>query len=121
MHSLARYDYRFPPELVARAPARPRDAARLLVYNRKTGATTLDIFKNLWKYLPPHSLIVLNDTKVIPARLTLQKPTGGLVRVLYLGHDGRYIRALADRRLTPLTPLILRGEFYCLIGMMRYV
>lgn len=110
MRSLARYDYRFPPELVARAPAHPRDTARLLVYNRKTNRVALDVFKNIGRHLPPRSLLVLNETKVIPARLTLQKPTGGLVRVLYLGHDRRHVRVLADRRLTPLTPLTLSGE-----------
>lgn len=93
------YDYRVPPSLVALAPVRPRDAARLLVYDRASGRTAADTFRNLVRHLPPRSVVVLNDTRVIPARLWAHKETGGRVQVFYLGHDGRSIHALSDAAL----------------------
>jgi S-adenosylmethionine:tRNA ribosyltransferase-isomerase len=98
---LDRYDYSFPKELIAQSPASPRDSAKLLVYDRASGETRHDTFHNLPTYIPKDSLLVLNQTKVIPARLTLMKSTGGKVRILYLETEkaGRTIRALADRPL----------------------
>lgn len=91
--------YDFPAALVASKPARPRDAARLLVNYGSDATVRFDVFRNINRYLPPRSLIVLNDTKVLPARFTLYKPTGGRVRLLYLEHDSKGVRVLADRRL----------------------
>lgn len=96
---LSKYDYKFPPEAVANKPAHPRDSAKLLVYDRKTKAVGLDTFKNLGKYLPPDSVLVLNDTKVLPARLPLKKETGGVVKILYLETIGRNIKALSPKKL----------------------
>ena len=86
MSSPVKFDYKFPPELIARAPAAPRDAARLLIYDRQTGRITWDSFRNLAEHLPPRSVVVLNETKVIPARLTLLNASGGKVKILYLGN-----------------------------------
>lgn len=97
--SLAPYDYDYPAALIAQKPAAPRDAARLLVYHRGSGRIVWDNFRNLAKHLPPRSLIILNDTKVLPARLTLKKATGGAVRFLYLATEGSLVRGLADRKL----------------------
>jgi S-adenosylmethionine:tRNA ribosyltransferase-isomerase len=97
----AEYDFRFPPELVAQKPASPRDSAKLLAYDRKTGETSWDIFRNLDKYLPPRSVLVLNETKVIPARLTLRKETGGRVKILFLERKAKSFLALADRSRAP--------------------
>lgn len=96
---LKRFSYTFPPECIAQAPASPRDSARLLIYDRKTKKTHIDTFLNLPLYVPRNAVIVLNNTKVIPARLTLIKKTGGTVRVLYISHTTRTIKVLADRRL----------------------
>jgi S-adenosylmethionine:tRNA ribosyltransferase-isomerase len=96
---LKRYDYSFPKELIAQKPASPRDSARLLVYDRRAHTSAYDTFKNIGKYLPKNSVLVLNQTKVIPARLTLTKPTGGKVRVLYIDNDKHHLRVLADRNL----------------------
>ncbi len=79
-----RYWYEFPAGLIAQHPARPRDAARLLVCDKTTGETRVDTFSHLAQYLPPKSVLVLNDTKVLPARLTLHKKTGGVVEALYV-------------------------------------
>ena len=94
---LKAYRYIVAPSLIATHPAKPRDSARLLVWNKKQGSVSVDTFRNLSNYLPPHTVLVFNNTKVLPARLTLKKDTGGLVRILYLSHDAKEIRCLADR------------------------
>ncbi len=94
---LAQYDYEHPESAVALAPASPRDSARLLVL-RPDGSESDDTFRNLLKYLPPKSVLVMNETKVIPARLEVSKPTGGKVRLLFVREAGaRKFYALADR------------------------
>lgn len=93
---LARYDYRFPKSLIALTPAAPRDSARLLIYRRGTRTPEFDTFSNLGQYLPPRSVIVFNRTKVIPARLTMTKPTGGMVRMLYVDHTATTVRMMTD-------------------------
>jgi S-adenosylmethionine:tRNA ribosyltransferase-isomerase len=96
------YSYHLPKELIANAPAEPRDAARLFVYSATTDEVVLDTFANLARYLPSGSLLVLNDTKVVPARLELKKLTGGLVRVLFLFNEwdrGMVIKGLPDKGL----------------------
>jgi S-adenosylmethionine:tRNA ribosyltransferase-isomerase len=104
---LAKYNYNFPANLIAQAPATPREAARLLVYDRKTKKISHDVFKNLTKHLPKNSVLVFNQTKVIPARLTVTKPTGGQARLLYISHDDTCIKVLADRKLTVGTRVTL--------------
>jgi S-adenosylmethionine:tRNA ribosyltransferase-isomerase len=66
---LSDFDFDLPKELIAQTPARPRDKARLLVYNRKTKQISDDFFYNLNKHLEPRSTLVLNDSKVEKARL----------------------------------------------------
>ncbi len=81
---LSDFDFTLPPALIAQSPARPRDAARLLVLDRTTGALTHRIFRDLPDCLRPADVLVLNDTKVLPARLRARRPTGGAVEVLLL-------------------------------------
>ncbi|MDD5251305.1 MAG: tRNA preQ1(34) S-adenosylmethionine ribosyltransferase-isomerase QueA [Patescibacteria group bacterium] len=97
--TLAPYDYAFPPSLIAQRPAKPRDAARLLAFDRKTGKTAEGTFADLPDFLPPGTLLVFNETKVLPARLELRKPTGGRVNVLYIGEAKGLIQVMADRKL----------------------
>ena len=66
---LSDFDFSLPPELIAQAPARPRNHARLLVYSRASGQITDDHFYNLDKFLTPKTALVLNDSKVDKARL----------------------------------------------------
>lgn len=70
------YDYELPEELIAQEPAKPRDSSRLMVVNRKDSSVSHDIFRNLTEYLRPGDLMVLNNTKVIPARLFGMKKGG---------------------------------------------
>ena len=84
---LSLYDYPIEESDIAYAPSVPRDAAKLLVYDRDTKEVTFDTFKNLADHLPEGSLLIFNDTKVIPARLPTYLPTGGKVELLCLSVD----------------------------------
>ncbi|MDO8504575.1 MAG: tRNA preQ1(34) S-adenosylmethionine ribosyltransferase-isomerase QueA [Candidatus Liptonbacteria bacterium] len=109
---LKKYDYKFPPELIAQKPAHPRDSAKLLVYDRKSKKVSYDVFKNLAGYLPPKSVLVLNDTKVLPARLPLRKATGGLVKVLYVSRKNGRLYFLSPSPLKSGTILKLNKKIY---------
>ncbi len=78
------FDYALPPECIAQTPVEPRDSSRLLVLTRDTGTLEHSIFRNIGNYLKPGDLLVLNQTRVIPARLFARKPTGGRVELLLL-------------------------------------
>jgi S-adenosylmethionine:tRNA ribosyltransferase-isomerase len=95
---LKKYEYDLPQGRIAMRPAKPRDAARLLVYERKTGRAIFDRFANLGKYLPPGAVLVLNDTKVVPARL-MTKSGREKVELFYVGRDRGVLRMMADRPL----------------------
>src|SRR5947209_4041685 len=95
------FDYPFPKELIEQNPVRPRDSARLLVYDKKTKKTFFDTFAGLGKYLPKNAVLVFNHTRVIPARLTVFKETGGKAEILFIGTEGGVIKALSNRKLLP--------------------
>lgn len=98
---LNRYDYELPERLIRKTPLEPRDSVRLFVYDTETDTITFDTFRNLAQYLPEHSLMVLNDTRVWPARLWLKKSTGGKIEVLVLVNEWNgkdLIPALVDRK-----------------------
>ncbi|MCX5759838.1 MAG: tRNA preQ1(34) S-adenosylmethionine ribosyltransferase-isomerase QueA [Candidatus Hydrogenedentes bacterium] len=77
-------DYDLPPERIAQRPAEPRDASRLLVLDRASGEVRLDTFRNIGAYLRAGDCLVMNDTRVIRARLRGRKPSGGHVEVFLL-------------------------------------
>ncbi len=91
-------DYELPPELIAQEPIEPRDHARLLMLNRNTGKMEHRYFYELGDYLDRGDVLVINDTKVIKARLRgVRSDTGGKVEVLLLrpeGYDGSAWRVL---------------------------
>jgi S-adenosylmethionine:tRNA ribosyltransferase-isomerase len=93
---LAQYDFQFPSGLIAKEPASPRDSARLFVYDRTKNLITLDTFANLDAYLPENAVIVFNKTKVIPAKMTLKKKTGGTVSALFIEKKDDCFRTLAS-------------------------
>ena len=78
------FNYSLPPSLIAQTPIEPRHNSRLLVYNRSSKEISEDVFKNLTAYLSPGDLLVINKTKVIPARIFGKKVSGGKVEVLLL-------------------------------------
>lgn len=125
------FDYRLPPEAVAQEPAEPRSAARLLVAVER-GATPLDAtVADLPSMLGPGDVLVVNDTRVIPARLRLAKASGGRVEVLLLepsaaggpGPSDGVMNRVAwsalvrpGRRVPPGTELFLDGELCAVVG-----
>jgi S-adenosylmethionine:tRNA ribosyltransferase-isomerase len=81
---LGTYRYELPPELIAQEPSRVRDQSRLLAFRKSTGAIQHHSFRDLPSLLLPSDLLVINETKVVPASLIGHKPTGGRVELLVL-------------------------------------
>ncbi len=92
----ADFDYSLPPELIAQEPVEPRDQARLLVLDRSSGALHHRWVRDLPRLLSPGDLVVVNRTRVLPARLAGRLASGGRVEVLLL-------RRVAARRWLALT------------------
>ncbi len=86
---LSDYDFDLPESLIAQLPAERRDLSRLLVLSRAEGSIEHRQFRDLSDYLREGDLVILNDTKVIPARLHGHRPTGGKVEVLLLQEKER--------------------------------
>lgn len=76
--------YELPEELIAQTPLEQRDTSRLMVLNKETGAVTHKHFYDVIDYLQPGDCLVMNDSRVLPARLLGHRPTGGAVEVLLL-------------------------------------
>ena len=112
-------DYDLPQELIAQRPVEPRDASRLLVYGRRSGQIRHCAFADLPE-AAGSALLVVNDTRVVPARLRLRRETGGAVEVLLveqLDDDGLWEalarpsrRLRAGERLGPVELLESLGE-----------
>lgn len=81
---LSEFDFNLPKNLIAQKQASPRDACRLMVLDRSKGLVVHDRFYNLGKYLQQGDVLVLNNSKVLPARLIGKKATGGKVEILLL-------------------------------------
>ena len=101
-----------PPAQIAVSPASPRDSARLLAFDRKTGKTDWAVFRDIGKFLPERSVLVLNETKVIPAKMLLTRATGGIVSALVIGSDPitNVVRVMANRKLKAGEFLVLHGK-----------
>lgn len=80
--------YSLPDDRIAQVPASPRDSAKLMVVDRATNTISHEIFSRLPHYLPKNSVLVLNDSKVFPARLLGHKESGGVTEVLLLHPTG---------------------------------
>lgn len=107
------FDYELPAELIAQQPAEPRDASRLLVLHRADGRVEHRRFVDIIDYIDATDLLVANDSRVIRARLTARKTTGGKVEIFLLRPEpgpgetweclvrGRGLRAGSRARLLP--------------------
>ncbi|MFL5960054.1 MAG: tRNA preQ1(34) S-adenosylmethionine ribosyltransferase-isomerase QueA [Gaiellaceae bacterium] len=95
---LSELEYELPPELIAQHPAERRDASRLLVYDRATGAVRHRIFDELPEELRG-VLVVVNDTKVVPARIPISAPRGEVLLLERLGDGTWEALARPTRRL----------------------
>jgi S-adenosylmethionine:tRNA ribosyltransferase-isomerase len=103
---LSDFTYQLPPELIAQAPAVPRDSSRLLVLDRQTGQLEHHHFSELPDLLTASDVLVRNNTKVIPARIFGEKSSGGHVEVLLtkrlqLGETGEVWECLTKPGLKP--------------------
>jgi S-adenosylmethionine:tRNA ribosyltransferase-isomerase len=83
------FDYHLPESSIAQTPAEPRDSSRLLVLKRETGELEHKLFRDVSDYLNAGDLLVLNQTRVIPARIFGRKETGGRVELLLLRREDR--------------------------------
>ncbi len=98
--SLVEYDYHLPPHLIAQYPLGDRSSSRLMVLDRNTGKISHRTFRDLLDYMEPGDCLVLNDSKVFPARLNCIKSTGGKVEFFLLhfpresGNGVAFARAL---------------------------
>ena len=82
------FDFELPEELIAQTPLKNRDMSRLMVLNKKTGEIKHEVFHQIIDYLKPNDTLVLNNTKVMPARLMGQKQdTGAHIEVLLLKQE----------------------------------
>ena len=86
------FDYELPQELIAQTPLDRRDSSRLLVLDKTTGAREHRHFSDIIDYLVQGDVLVLNDSRVIPARLLGARETGGAAELLLLNEkeDGRW-------------------------------
>lgn len=96
-------DYELPEALIAQRPADPRDSSRLMVVDATKGTIEHRVFRDLPALLRAGDALVLNETKVIPARLQARKPTGGAVELLFLRDLGGAWEVMArpSKRLKP--------------------
>src|SRR5581483_3862444 len=95
----AELDYDLPPELIAQHPAERRDESRLLVYSRATGEVRHAVFRELPELVD--ALTVVNDTRVVPARIAIEQPKGEVLLLEHLG-DGEWdALARPTRKLKP--------------------
>jgi S-adenosylmethionine:tRNA ribosyltransferase-isomerase len=99
--NISELDYELPPELIAQRPAAQRDESRLLVASRGGGEPRHRRFRDLSEELPPGTLVVVNDTRVVPARIRIEEPRGEVLLLEQL--DGEEWEGLArpTRRLRP--------------------
>ena len=105
------FNYDLPREFIAQYPLIKRDEAKLLVLDRKTQKIEHRIFKDIIDYFNPGDCLVLNDTKVMPARLFGHKPTGGKVEVLLVLRQKNNIWEVLvnpGRRLKPGTEIVFK-------------
>ncbi|HUQ66294.1 MAG TPA: S-adenosylmethionine:tRNA ribosyltransferase-isomerase [Flavitalea sp.] len=86
--SIAEYDYPLPDSRIASFPLEQRDNSKLLIWQNEK--ISEDVFKNIHHHLPSHSLLILNDTKVVQARIIFQKPTGARIEIFALEPAEQY-------------------------------
>jgi S-adenosylmethionine:tRNA ribosyltransferase-isomerase len=85
------FDYHLPDSSIAQTPSEPRDSSRLLILHRESSDVEHRIFRDLGLILRPNDLLILNRTRVIPARIFAKKESGGRVELLLLRHRDELI------------------------------
>jgi S-adenosylmethionine:tRNA ribosyltransferase-isomerase len=114
---LSQLDYDLPTELIAQRPLERRDESRLLVYDRASGDVRHRRFSELPQVLAPEELVVVNDTRVLPARIRLERPRGEVLLLERVGTNGLWEglarpsrRLRAGRRYGPVELVEHLGE-----------
>ncbi len=104
--------YELPEELIAQTPLEQRDSSRLMLLDKRTGEIGHSVFSRLPEYLQPGDCLVMNDSRVLPARLIGRRETGGAVEVLLLTDLGGGVWECLTRpgRKTPVGTKIYFGE-----------
>lgn len=111
--NLSDFDYHLPPALIAQYPAPKRQESRMMLFNRKTGQCGFTTFNDIGLFLRRGDCLIVNNTKVIPARLRGKRPTGGNVEILLLEPlaDGRWQCMMKPgRRMRPGETVILNAS-----------
>ncbi len=120
MINILDYDYLLPKNLIAQVPSVPRDHSRLFIYNTQTDEIVFDCFYNLVEHLPKKSFLVLNNTRVLPARLWLKKSNGGKVLVLLLINELKtenIVKSMVDRKVNVGDKLFIDNiHYFTVIG-----
>jgi S-adenosylmethionine:tRNA ribosyltransferase-isomerase len=94
---IEKLNYHLPPELIAQNPAPKRDSSRLLVMNRSAGSLIDDNFSNICNWLHKGDCLVINNTKVLPARFFAQKETGAKLEGLFIeGQENKWLVLLKN-------------------------
>ena len=110
------FNYELPEELIAQTPVSPRDSARMLVYDKNNDKTEHKIFRDILDYLSENDVLVLNNTRVIPARLFANKVTGAKIEVFLLKRLNLtdYEVLMKPAKKAPVgTKLIFSDNLYC--------
>jgi len=113
--NLDKYNYFLPEKNLALEPAVPRDSSKLFIYDTTANKIIFDRFFNLDKYLPKDSFMVLNNTKVLPARVTMKKENEGKIIILFLINELtnlRITKVMADRKINIGDLLYFNKENY---------
>jgi len=97
------FDYHLPPECIAQTPVEPRHDSRLMIMHREGKNLEHFRFWNLGEYLNEGDVLVINDTRVIPARIFARKETGGRVELLLLkkSEDETWEALVGGKRVVP--------------------
>lgn len=109
------FDYELPAELIAQHPLADRAASRMMVVERATGTMRHEMFRNLGRYLRAGDLLVLNDTKVIPARIWSKSPVVELLLVEDLGGNRWSALVKPGKRAKPGAGLVFAGDLTAMI------
>lgn len=105
------FNYTLPPECIAQTPVEPRHASRLMILRRNSDQFENSVFEYIGDYLKPGDLLVINQTRVIPARLFARKPTGGKVEILLLKRldEGTWEALVGGKGLNPGTVVTIEN------------
>lgn len=109
------FDYELPAAQIAQEPANPRDHSRLLFFNSKKKQIIDDFFYNLADCLQPNDLLVINNSRVFPARLFGKKETGGRVEILLLEQNGDYWQAIVGGKVSIGTKIVFSKKLFGII------